>query len=155
MSDYHDLDRPYHIWEERYPTDKEQLNLIQGYVEHGVESFDDDEKIDNEVAHLKQQIKEWRPALHAYWCIWGIVQAVIEPSNDTQMREKKDMEKGHYRFEHDSNDSKGEEYVDEEEESFDYISYSTEKAQLFWTDVIALCLVKEKDYHGIIKKIRY
>lgn len=154
MSDYHDPQRPHHIWEDRYPNRKEQLNLIQGYVEHGVESFDDDEKMDNEVRDLMTQVRLWRPAVHAYWCVWGIVQAVVDTSKDTEMREEKDMETGQYRFEHEAEDPKKEEPdVDEEEDYFDYISYASEKAQLFWTDLIALGLIDREEYHGKIKRI--
>jgi choline kinase len=153
MSDYHDPERPHHIRENRYPTKEQQLNLVQGYVEHGVENFDDEEKIDNEVAQLLQQAKQWRPAIHAYWCIWGIVQAVVEPSTDIKMREEKDMEKGQYRFEHETDGSREEADVDEEDDYFDYVSYSTEKAQLFWTDLVTLGLIKQDDYHGTIKRI--
>jgi choline kinase len=156
MSDYHDADRPHYIHEDQFPNVEEQLNLIHGYVEHGVESFDDEDKMKSEISYLLEQSIDWRPAVHIYWCIWGIVQAVID---DNKTRELKDSASGLYRFiengESPTDSPKDDSDVEEEEAVFDYIAYSSQKAQLFWSDLIKLGLVRKQEYNGVAKFIPY
>lgn len=156
MSDYHDADRPHYIHEDKFPNVEEQLNLIHGYVEHGVESFDDEDKMKSEISYLLEQSIDWRPAVHIYWCIWGIVQAVID---DNKTRELKDSASGLYRFiengESPTDSPKDDSDVEEEEAVFDYIAYSSQKAQLFWSDLIKLGLMRKQEYNGVAKFIPY
>jgi choline kinase len=164
MSDYHDLERPYHIAEDRYPTAAEQKTFIDGYVEHGCESFDDEDRMRLEAEDLLLQTRDWRPAVHIHWCVWGIVQAVPDESSEMKNREILDGESG-YKFDLSAGEvieKEGEsdrrnvedEEVEELEEPFDYIAYSTEKAQLFWSDLIKLGLLALDDYHGAVKNIK-
>lgn len=144
MSDYHHPEISYHIWEERYPDTEAQLNFIRAYVEHGAKSFDDEEALDQEVDSLMKDVKAWRPAVHIYWAIWGIVQATQEEEDDNDYREEKDEELGVYRFvkegQESGNRDKEQEDVPEEdeddEEFFDYVSYATQKTNLFWNDMV-------------------
>ncbi|ODQ65340.1 kinase-like protein [Nadsonia fulvescens var. elongata DSM 6958] len=167
MSDYHAETAAHHIHEDRFPTKKEQLNLIQNYVEHGYASFDDEDKMAQDVAYIYQASIDWRPMVNLYWCIWGIVQAKM-------------LEKDIYKFGSENNTGDSEITVgvasveissvekqlketkeneldipveDEEEDFFDYLAYSTQKVQLFWSDMIAFGLLDENDYHGTLKPI--
>ncbi|AOW05525.1 kinase-like domain-containing protein [Yarrowia lipolytica] len=171
MSDYHDAQHPETIHEKAYPTVKEQLNLLNGYVEHGLESFDDEDQIQVEVDGLMEEVRDWRPAVHLYWLVWGIVQAVIDQEEDDEIREELNMETGQYTFETEeekqqlsassgssanlkpsvSHSSASE--VEEEEDPFDYLSYASQKAQLFWSDMIRFGLLDEKDYKGVTRFI--
>jgi choline kinase len=154
MSDYHHVEQPHHIFNHKFPTKQQQLNLIEGYVEHGCDNFDDEERMEQEVNYLLEQSVDWRPAVHAYWCIWGIVQAVLDNDKDLELREQKDVQNGTYRFETSDNTNSPSLLVDEVvEEEFDYVAYATEKAQLFWSDIIELDLLDRADYHGILKPI--
>lgn len=164
MSDYHDPVRPYHIHNDKFPNYDERLNLIRSYVEHGYATFDEEEKMEQEVADILSQSTDWRPAVNAHWCIWGIIQAIIDVHDDTEQREAVGQASGLYRFAKDSGENEVveadnastedvEEVEIEEDDLFDYLSYSTEKAELFWTDMIRLGLIQESDYHGKIKSV--
>ncbi|ANB14739.1 bifunctional choline kinase/ethanolamine kinase CKI1 [Sugiyamaella lignohabitans] len=155
MSDFHDPERPYHIHHDKYPTLKERMNLIDSYVEHGYDDFDHEDQMEKEAKQLLQETIDWRPAVSAYWCIWGIVQAVIDTDEDLHLREQKDIANGSYKFQtgDSTTDSPSLDMEVEEEEDavFDYIAYSTEKAQLFWTDMINLGLLPASEYKGTLK----
>lgn len=161
MSDYHHPELSYHIFNDRYPTKEQQEILIHSYVEHGIETFDEDTelKMQIETDKLMRAVVDWRAAVHLHWCLWGIVQNVIDVEDDLKKREELDTESGTYSFTTSTTSHDGGELspvVDEmndEEESFDYIAYSTEKAQLFWTEMIRIGLYNRDAYDGIIKAI--
>jgi choline kinase len=160
MSDYHDEERSYHIWEERFPNPEQQLNLINEYVLHGHETLDEENEMAEEATSLVQESHDWRPAVSLYWCIWGIVQSVPDLALDEQLRELKIAESteslGVYKFETvDVINGTPDVEVDEAEELFDYVSYATEKAQLFWTDLVKFGIIEPEEYKGIIKAIQY
>lgn len=169
MSDYHADKEPHHAFEDKFPSRREQLNLIHGYVEHGCAAdleFDDD-KIAQETTQLVTQCNVWRPAVNAHWCIWGIVQAVVDETEDAKEREDQVVEhNGQYRFVEkpaapalpdetlapvQSRESGVEE--EEAEDLFDYFSYSSQKAQLFWADLIKQGVISKEDYTGPLKHI--
>lgn len=161
MSDYHQEDRPWEIHEERYPTKKEQMNLIESYVEHGMAEFDDI-AMAKESEMLFEQVRRWRPAVSAHWCIWGIVQAVIDTENQKLLDlEKADTLNEQYKVVKTSSGNSGtsssdeDESVEDESDTFDYFAYSSEKAQLFWTDLIQFGIISEQEYNGKMKKIKY
>lgn len=136
MSDYHHEELSYHIWEDRYPDRNSQINFIQAYVEHGSKDFNEEE-MEKEVNQLLQEVKNWRPGLHVYWAIWGVVQALQETVDDNDVREEKVEEQGGYRFVKDEgNDTNSlPEEEEDEEEFFDYVNYASEKIILFWNDM--------------------
>lgn len=170
MSDYHDAEKPHHVHEERFPTRAEQLNLIQGYVEHGCADdleFDDD-KIAAETEALVKAAEAWRPCIHLHWCLWGIVQAVVDETQDLRTREEQIREhNGQYEFVAASllspsadadNDTTlqpvaSAEPEEEEEDLFNYFLYSAEKAQLFWADLIKFGVIRPDEYSGPLKHI--
>ncbi|CAN6609415.1 choline kinase [Trichomonascus vanleenenianus] len=153
--DYHS-DQAHHSRDEWYPSPQDQTNFVQSYVEHGMDSFDD-EVITRQTEFLLRQTLHWRAAVSANWCIWGIVQAVIDETEEMKEREEKDEEQG-YRFSDNTSDKsptlEEPEVVDEGDE-FDYLAYATEKAQLFWTDMINLGLINESDYKGVLRTIAH
>lgn len=167
MADYNHPELSYHVWNERYPTRQQQLNLIRSYVEHGVETFEDDTemKMQLETERIFQQVLEWRPAAHAMWAMWGIVQAVIDVQGDLKEREELDKQSGTYSFTTDNDNSRQDsakireespesELSDEEDEAaFDNLAYASEKAQLFWSDMIQLGIIDRDAYQGELKFI--
>lgn len=161
MSDYHDEERSYHIWEDRFPTPQEQLNLINEYVLHGHDTLDEEDEMVEEATRLVQESRDWRPAVSLYWCIWGIVQAVSDVALEDKLRELKIAESseslGVYKFETvNTPDGPGhDDEVEDAEEIFDYVSYATEKAQLFWTDLVKFGVIRPEEYKGTIKAISY
>lgn len=165
MADYHHPTQPHLTHIEKFPTRAEQLNLIHGYVEHGCAAdleFDDD-KIAKEVDELLIESEVWRPSVNAHWCIWGIVQAVVDEKQDAKEREKQVTEHtGQYKFEEGVNGGKVAPVVEaekkeddglnlvstgdsleaeEEEDLFDYFTYSSLKAKLFWAELIHLGVI--------------
>lgn len=175
MSDYHDAERPHHVHEDKFPTRAEQLNLIQGYAEHGCAAdleFDDD-KISAETDRLVVAAEQWRPSVNLHWSIWGIVQAVTDEPEELKKREEQvKQHSDQYEFvtaavadklslddkdnDNDLEPVKSAESLEEEEEAdeFDYFSYSAEKAQLFWTDLIKLGVISADEYKGPLKEIK-
>jgi len=155
MSDYHNEAQPHFIHEDKYPTRSEQLNLIQGYVEHGATEFDD-AKIQAEVDLLMQRVREWRPAVNAFWCIWGLVQAALDKTPEEEKAEALALSE-QYKIttnaETGSSDEGEVEEQEDEEEAFDYFAYSAQKAQIFWGDLIDLGVIDAADFHGQIKHI--
>lgn len=179
MSDYHHPEHPHFADETKFPTREEQLNLIQGYVEHGSVDFDED-KMALETEQLFRQAELWRPAVNAHWCIWGIVQAVVDHKEDEAARLEQNAE-GQYRIINEQGTSSNpastdnttttttteeevtpvlsststEEQVEDEQDLFDYFGYSAQKAQLFWADLIKFGVIKPDEYKGELKHINY
>lgn len=153
MSDYHDEKQPHFIHADNYPTREEQLNLIQGYVEHGATEFDD-AKIQAEVDLIMRCVREWRPAVNAFWCIWGLVQAALD--TNLEEAEKAPVVSDQYKITASTGNSSDEGEIEEqedEENSFDYFAYSAQKAQLFWADLIDLGVIDAATFKGQVKHI--
>lgn len=108
----------------------------------------DEASIEANVQFLMIQQRLWRVINSAQWIAWGIVQAKVPG-----------MEEGIAQDSQSTNDSNGppskaaeteagakspvEEVVDEDE--FDYLAYSQDRALFFWADLLALNLADEKD----------
>jgi len=78
-----------------------------------------EERSEETVQKYLKETQLWRAANSAQWVAWGIIQAKI-PHHNT---EEEDLD----------------------EEGFDYISYSQERAYLFWGDCVQLGLVEEEE----------
>lgn len=63
----------------RYPSFQERRNFYIAYVQHttvlGEDPVMEAPDLERLVLDLDQQVRNWSPASHAMWAIWGIVQA--------------------------------------------------------------------------------
>lgn len=97
-----------------------------------------EEEHDNEVRFLMQQTRLWRVICSAQWVAWGIVQAKVPG-----------MEEGIAESLAASNGSAEEKpAVDgdvDEEGDFDYLAYAQDRVMFFWSDLLALNLIKAEE----------
>ena len=77
-----------------------------------------------------EEARVWRPASHAMWASWGVVQAKIPWKG-------KEGEG--------STDEQGASASEGEDNEFDYLGYAQERALLFWGDMISLGVMKEEE----------
>lgn len=80
-----------------------------------------EEQSDQRVRELLEEAKLWRPANHAQWIAWGIVQAKI-PGLDESVTEE-----------------------DVGPDEFDYLRYTQDRAMFFWGDCVQIGLVKVEE----------
>jgi choline kinase len=90
-----------------------------------------EEALDAEIKFLMHQTRMWRVINSAQWVAWGIVQAKTPGMVEEQEEGVK------------TPTVEGE--AAEEEEEFDYLAYSQDRALFFWSDLLAMNLVKEDD----------
>ncbi|KAJ5388487.1 hypothetical protein N7509_011028 [Penicillium cosmopolitanum] len=91
-----------------------------------------EEAIDAEIKFLMHQTRLWRVINSAQWVAWGIVQAKTPGMEEEQEEDVKTP-------------TAETEAAEEEEEEFDYLAYSQDRALFFWSDLLALNLVKADD----------
>ncbi|CAK5280087.1 unnamed protein product [Mycena citricolor] len=84
MFNYHS-DTPHLPDLSRYPVESERYNLYRAYLEHSAEELSECE-ISERLPCLDEQVQLWNAASHAWWAVWGIVQAredvegqIVEP----------------------------------------------------------------------------
>lgn len=131
MGDYHHPTQAHHIWRERYPTKEEQQRFVDTYVEHGSPDFNE-EAMEAEAKVLLAQARDCRPAVSAYWGLWGIVQTPEKADEEIRESHLRDNQQ----YEVLVRESSPQALLDQEpEDSFDYVQYSREKIQLFWDDL--------------------
>lgn len=133
MGDYHHTTMPHHIWLDQYPNEEEQTRFITSYVEQGASELCE-EIIEPQVQKLMEAVREWKPAVSAFWALWGIVQTPV----DTDLELRTEFLDQHPNYALSGSPADAIEY--EEESVFDYLSYSSEKLSLFWDDIKALKL---------------
>lgn len=88
MADNKDPEKPYYIYEEKYPSRLEQLNFIKAYVEYDFQfassnlkhAFNKDFTEVNSVDLIQFEIKKlynecilWRPAVQIHWCLLDLI----------------------------------------------------------------------------------
>ncbi|KAK9350723.1 kinase-like domain-containing protein [Lipomyces doorenjongii] len=130
MSDYHDPERPQDIHSEMFPTEQDGLRFIESYVAHGLDAYEDIDRIDREIAALSREAIIWRPAIHLGWCMWGIISAPIENEPEEDSDGFVDLE--------DPAIETHSEAQGLEAPQFDYLDYASQKASLFWGDIANL-----------------
>ncbi|OOQ87747.1 putative choline kinase [Penicillium brasilianum] len=137
----------------RSTTSITPLNLDdgpEGPLGQQLEASGEDE-LESQVRYLMHQTRLWRVMNSAQWVAWGIVQAKV-PGMDEGITEMT-AASGNDSSEHETHsDGNGEHKtppvdpnVDEEEEEFDYLAYSQDRAMFFWSDLLALGLVNPDD----------
>ncbi|KAJ8102157.1 kinase-like domain-containing protein [Lipomyces tetrasporus] len=127
MSDYHDPDRPQDIHCEKFPTETDRVRFIESYVMHGLDSYEDIDKVDRDIAALSRETTIWRAAVHLGWCMWGIISAPTE-------REPEEDSDGFADLADPAGDMNPEAQCLEGHQ-FDYLDYASQKAALFWGDI--------------------
>lgn len=113
-----------------------------------LEAVEEDD-LDSKVRYLMQQTRLWRVMNSAQWVAWGIVQAKV-PGMDEGIAEmlaaQQDGAAEGVKTDPATNgDFKAppvDPEIDEEEETFDYLAYAQDRAMFFWSDLLALGLVK-------------
>lgn len=101
---------------------------------------------DKEVKYLMQQTRLWRVMGSAQWVAWGIVQAKV-PGMEEGIAEAlaaKGSVNGAQNSDGDEKKPVAED-AEEEEGDFDYLAYSQDRAMFFWSDLLAMNLVKAEE----------
>ncbi|ODV91717.1 hypothetical protein CANCADRAFT_11673, partial [Tortispora caseinolytica NRRL Y-17796] len=153
MSDFHDSERPEMAHADKYPPTNDQINWITAYVERGLDTESEDFHIDamtEEIKSLVHEVNVWRPLVNAIWTIWGLVQAPI----DEEQEEIKLLERSLSKYSIVTSTSSSaaatphaeeaaliepetEDLETEDLESqFDYLYYASQKAKIFWGDIV-------------------
>lgn len=99
---------------------------------------------DKEVRFLMQQTRLWRVMGSAQWAAWGIVQAKV-PGLEEGLAQSNN---GSIESEHNGEADEKKPPVDadvDEEGDFDYLAYSQDRLMFFWSDLLALNLVKAEE----------
>ena len=93
-----------------------------------------------------QQTRLWRVMGSAQWIAWGIVQAKV-PGMEEGIAEALAAKNGPVEAEKNGNGEEKKPPVDEAEEEgdFDYLAYAQDRAMFFWSDLLALNLVKAEE----------
>lgn len=107
--------------------------------------------VDQRVEELLRETRLWRAMNSAQWVAWGIVQAKIpgyteppaEGSGEEGGAHQGDAPASPVASEGSAAGSSGESAgAGEDEEGFDYLSYSHERALFFWGDCVQMGLIK-------------
>ncbi|CAG8005813.1 unnamed protein product [Penicillium salamii] len=102
---------------------------------------------DKEVRFLMQQTRIWRVMGSAQWIAWGIVQAKV-PGMEEGIAEALAAENGSGEAEKNGNGEEKKPSANEdadEEGDFDYLAYAQDRAMFFWSDLLALNLIKAEE----------
>lgn len=179
MSDYHDADRPYFIHDDRYPSLKEQMNLLMSYIEYDfqfptsnfitknpVDANSDQKTImEYEAKKLYNEVIFWRATVQIFWLIWGLIQnGPNEKRSDVDDLSSRSEEQGvnsTYSITtgldsvNISENAIEEEAITSTDDDFDYLKYTQQKAALIAGDFISFGLLSISDidpkYHNVIK----
>jgi len=87
--------------------------------------------IAGEAEWLMEEARAWRPASHAMWATWGVVQTKIPPGEGKEGEGR--------------TDERGASTGEDGDGEFDYLGYAQERALLFWGDMICLGVMKEEE----------
>jgi choline kinase len=136
------------------PLDLDEVDGPSSQVVQTEKSID--EELDREVRFLMQQTRLWRVMNSAQWVAWGIVQAKV-PGMEEGIEEMAAANGHGENGQHESNGngaSNGNGHSEktppvdadiDEEGDFDYLAYAQDRIMFFWSDLLALGLVKEDD----------
>ncbi|EEQ41114.1 putative choline kinase [Clavispora lusitaniae] len=179
MSDYHDADKPYFIHDDKYPSLKEQMNLLMSYIEYDfqfptsnfitknpVDANSDQKTImEYEAKKLYNEVIFWRATVQIFWSIWGLIQnGPNEKRSDVDDLSSRSEEQGvnsTYSITtgldsvNISENAIEEEAITSTDDDFDYLKYTQQKAALIAGDFISFGLLSISDidpkYHNVIK----
>lgn len=101
-------------------------------------------EIEAELERLLRETRWWRAANSACWIIWGIAQAKLPELEKLVEGDDTEVEKALNEEEETKNN--GEDPAGgEEDEDFDYLAYSQDRARFFWGDMISLGFLKKEE----------
>lgn len=165
MSDYNHPDSSYYIFHDNFPTEKEQLNMIQAYVEfevqHPTTKLEDEKEnpkdiVKYETEKLYNECVYWRPSVSIYWFLWGLIQngqykppPSLAPQNLVVTADDIGVDST-YTISHqlESTTLEGEvveEAITSTDDDFNYMKYSQQKVCLVIGDLIGLGLLKKEE----------
>ncbi|PVH18541.1 uncharacterized protein CXQ87_001472 [Candidozyma duobushaemuli] len=181
MSDYTDAKQPHFIHEEAYPKQAEQLNLLKSYTEYdfriptsnlktktkpSVNESDVTLMQEYEVKKLYNEVVFWRATVQFFWSIWGLLQNGPPKKSDVGLLGFNSEEKGvNSTFKittgmdalsvDDSAIVEDDGVIASNDDDFDYLKYSQQKAALIVGDMISFGLLSINDirpeHHNLIK----
>lgn len=177
MSDYHNLEKPYLIHDEKYPSTQEQLNLIRSYVDYSYEPSSSNLKTETEMPsisdpaalkdydakRLYNEIIYWRASVQFFWLIWGLIQYQPEADPADALGSKSEAQGVDSTYEYSTglnnlkltNERVEEDVITSTDDDFDYLKYSQQKAALIVGDMISFGLLSISDipaeHHNMIK----
>ncbi|KAK1232087.1 hypothetical protein PQX77_004805 [Marasmius sp. AFHP31] len=112
-ANYH-TSTPHLLDPSRYPNPAERRNFYRAYLQHSLPPSctpPSDAELESEAEALDEQVRFWSPSSHAWWGVWGIVQAKDDLLNDVK------------------------------EAEFDYIGYAKCRMNLFRNELKALGVI--------------
>ncbi|CAR28720.1 hypothetical protein ZYGR_0U00780 [Zygosaccharomyces rouxii] len=161
MYDYNSAE-PYKCFASQFPTREQMLNFLYCYVSHLRNK--NAVPIDDEVRYYYNAIIKWRATAQLFWSLWGVLQSGKLDAPSAQLNDEKERPSGgKYIFtEMDepsdaletpeaTSESSSEKGVDID--SFDYLSYSRHKIELFWGDLLQMGVVERDDCVGIEEQL--
>lgn len=180
MLDYHDEAKSYWIHNEKYPSQREQLNLITSYVEYDfqypssnlhttrnplVGNSDIKALMEHEVKKMYNEVIYWRSTVQIFWLVWGLIQngpvnTPLEVDSLTSKSEEQGVTSTYSITTGMDAVTLAENAVEEEaitstDDDFDYLKYAQQKAALILGDMISFGLLSISDvapeHHNSIK----
>lgn len=110
-----------------------------------------EDSLETKVQSLMHQTRLWRVFNSAQWVAWGIVQAKVDGmeegiaadavSSGLSSPVESPMGGGN----HSRTPSIDSTADDDEEDEFDYLAYSQDRAMFFWSDLLAMNLIREDE----------
>lgn len=116
--------------------------------------FDQEALLETDVQYFMRQTRLWRVFNSAQWVAWGIVQAKVPGMEEgiAAMEAAKEANAGETTAESPtpppSTSSPPPESDGGENDEFDYLAYSQERAMFFWADMLSLGLTKKEELPG-------
>lgn len=163
MHDYSGA-HPYKCNPEAFPTKEQTLNFLYSYVSHLQGGDKENRKviIDKEVRYFYNSIIRWRATVQLFWSVWGVLQSgILEPELEESLQESTGPNGELYIIKTEGTEAEKDSTVTEEiahddtidetddggvnVDTFDYIKYSSDKISVFWSDLIALNIIKKSD----------
>lgn len=176
MADYHDVDRPYFIHIDKYPSVEEKVNFLSSYVEYNSEPTSSNLKtatvppdepaarVDFEVKKLFNEIIYWRATVLFFWLVWGLIQHASTKDPVADLGSKKATQGVGSMFEHldlvitnlkPSDTPEPDDEITSTVDNFNYLKFSQQKAALVVGDMISFGLLSISDiapqHHNKIK----
>ncbi|CAH00884.1 choline/ethanolamine kinase [Kluyveromyces lactis] len=150
MHDYN-CSTPYVVFHDRFPTHEEMLNFIYSYLSH----LNPKRKhMEEEVCELYNDILDWRGSVSLHWALWGIIQSG-ELTTEIDESEKTEEGPGGEKYiitvdklsspTIDGDDSGEEENAGVDIDTFEYLLYSKNKLEIFYSDLIQLNVIDKSE----------
>lgn len=111
---------------EDYPTIAERFRFIRAYVAHGGGTQEENNEM---VCVLEKEIKDWRVASHAFWCLWGVIMS--EDDSELILQNEDKLNNQVFQEERSMEEVQAASTAD-----FDYMAFADQKMRLFWGELV-------------------